>query len=57
MEKAPTPFGHQVTLQLIWNAENQQFEGKWYVHTKTYQGVDKFQLQYKNQPDLPIDRY
>jgi hypothetical protein len=50
-------FGHQVILQLEWNVENHQFEGKWYVHTKTYQGVDKFQLHYQNHLDLLVDKH
>jgi hypothetical protein len=37
--------GHQVTIQLTWNAGNHQFEGKWYVTTSTYRGEDKFQLK------------
>ncbi len=38
--------GHQVTIQLTWNAQNNQFEGKWYVQTNKYYGEDKFELKF-----------
>ena len=38
--------GHQVTIQLTWNAQNDQFEGKWYVQTSKYNGEDKFELKF-----------
>ena len=38
-------FGHSVTLQLVWNAANEQFEGKWFIQTAKYRGEDKFQLK------------
>ena len=38
-------FGHSVTLQLIWNPANEQFEGKWFIQTAKYHGEDKFQLK------------
>jgi len=38
-------FGHQVTIQLTWNAVNHQFEGTCYVQTSTYRGEDKFELK------------
>jgi hypothetical protein len=41
--------GHQVTIQLAWNAQNNQFEGKWYVQTKKYHGEDKFELKFVGQ--------
>ena len=37
--------GHQVTIQLTWNASN-QFEGKWYVQTSRYNGENKFELKF-----------
>ncbi|UJR12757.1 hypothetical protein I4U23_016931 [Adineta vaga] len=37
--------GHTVTIQLDWNTEKNQFEGKWYIQTKKYRGEDKFELQ------------
>ena len=39
--------GHRVIIQLIWNVQNSQFEGKWYVQTNKYHGEDKFQLKFK----------
>jgi len=41
--------GHQVTIQLAWNAQNKQFEGKWYVQTSKYRGEDKFELKRDGQ--------
>ncbi|CAF3372279.1 unnamed protein product [Rotaria sp. Silwood1] len=41
--------GHQVTIQLTWNAQNNQFEGKWYVQTSKYHGEDKFELKFDGQ--------
>ncbi len=41
--------GHQVTIQLTWNAQNDQFEGKWYVQTSKYHGEDKFELKFIGQ--------
>ena len=41
--------GHQVTIQLTWNAQNNQFEGKWYVQTSKYHGEDKFELKFVGQ--------
>lgn len=39
--------GHQVIIQLTWNAQNNQFEGKWYVQTSKYHGEDKFELKFE----------
>lgn len=39
-------FGHTVTLQLVWNSANEQFEGKWFIQTARYRGEDKFQLKF-----------
>jgi hypothetical protein len=38
--------GHQVTIQLTWNAQNNQFEGKWYVQINKYYDEDKFELKF-----------
>ncbi len=45
--------GHQVTIQLTWNAQNNQFEGKWYVQTNKYHGEDKFELKFDGQQLQP----
>jgi hypothetical protein len=45
-------FGHQVLIQLVWNSETRQFEGKWYVQTKKYRAEDKFELKFSNQQQL-----
>ncbi|CAF1173499.1 unnamed protein product [Adineta steineri] len=39
-------FGHKVTIQLIWNSNQNVFEGKWFIHTTKYRGEDKFELKY-----------
>ncbi|CAF1035950.1 unnamed protein product [Rotaria sordida] len=39
--------GHTSTIQLTWNSNNNQFEGKWYVQTKKYSGDDKFELKFE----------
>jgi hypothetical protein len=44
--------GHQVTIQLAWNSKTLQFEGKWYVQTKTYRGEDKFELKFNEEPQI-----
>ncbi|CAF0992986.1 unnamed protein product [Adineta steineri] len=36
--------GHDVTIQVVWNSNQHQFEGKWYVRTNKYSGQDKFHL-------------
>jgi len=46
--------GHQVTIQLAWNAQNDQFEGKWYVQTSKYHGEDKFELKFDGQHILSV---
>lgn len=38
--------GHTVTIQLEWNWNHHQFEGKWYVRTKLFQGEDTFELKF-----------
>jgi len=45
--------GHQVTIQLTWNAQNNQFEGKWYVQTSEYHDEDKFELKFNGQQLQP----
>ncbi|CAF0992881.1 unnamed protein product [Adineta steineri] len=44
--------GHDVTIQVVWNSIQHQFEGTWYVRTNKYTGQDKFHLKleksYKN---------
>ncbi|CAF2949667.1 unnamed protein product, partial [Rotaria sp. Silwood2] len=44
--------GHQVTIQLTWNAQDDQFEGKYYVRTNKYKNEDKFQLKINRQQEL-----
>ncbi len=44
--------GHQVTIQLAWNAQNNQFEGKWYIQTSKYRGEDKVELKFYKQQEL-----
>lgn len=46
--------GHQVIIQLPWNVENNQFEGKWYVQTEKYHGEDKFELKFQRQSEESI---
>jgi hypothetical protein len=46
--------GHHVTIQLMWNAQNDQFEGKWYVQTNKYRGEDKFELKFDGQHLLTV---
>lgn len=38
--------GHTVTIQLEWNFQKYQFEGKWYVSTHKYRGSDEFTLKF-----------
>lgn len=40
--------GHNVTIQLYWNPNHNQFEGKWYVQTAKYRGEDRFVLKIAN---------
>lgn len=37
--------GHSVTIQVAWNVTENQFEGRWFVKTRKYQGNDKFELR------------
>lgn len=41
--------GHTVTIQLEWNSNREQFEGKWYVLTKKFHGEDKFELKFNRE--------
>jgi hypothetical protein len=34
--------GHKVIIQLEWNIEKRQFEGKWYAHTNKYHGKNEY---------------
>jgi hypothetical protein len=43
--------GHQVTIQLTWNTQNNRFEGKWYVQTSKYHGENKFELKFNEQQE------
>ncbi|CAF1190977.1 unnamed protein product [Rotaria sp. Silwood1] len=47
---------HQVTLQLTWNSDHNQFEGKWFVRTSNYRGEGKFELKLDEFSELLIDR-
>jgi len=46
--------GHQVTIELTWNAQNSQFEGKWYVQTSEYHGDGQFELKFDGQHLLTV---
>jgi len=48
---------HQVTIQLGWKAQNNQFEGKWYVQTSKYRGEDKFELKFDGQQQQQLSAY
>ena len=41
--------GHEVTIQLEWNSDTENLNGKWYVRTKNYSGQDKFELKFKSE--------
>ncbi|CAF1387730.1 unnamed protein product [Adineta steineri] len=45
--------GHNVIIQLEWNRDNNQFEGKWYVRTKKFKGSGDFKLK-MNQNQISI---
>ncbi|CAF4264942.1 unnamed protein product, partial [Adineta steineri] len=38
--------GHSVKMKLMWNEENNQFEGNWHINTTKYKGNDKFNLHF-----------
>jgi hypothetical protein len=45
--------GYQMIIQVIWNSETRQFEGKWYVRTKKYRGENKFELKFNKYQQSP----
>ena len=47
---------HRLIVQLSWNEETRQFEGKWYVQTKTYRAENRFYLKF-NQHQHPSSLY
>ncbi|CAF1228075.1 unnamed protein product [Adineta ricciae] len=46
-------YGHNVTLQMDWNAATNQFEGKWFIQSKKYRGVDKFEMKFHQAAEIP----
>ena len=46
--------GHDVTIQLQWNRNSNQFEGKWYVRTPKFKGQGDFKLYYVSHQQLPL---
>jgi hypothetical protein len=38
--------GHQVKIQLTWNTQNRQFEGKWYVEQSKHHDDGEFVLKF-----------
>lgn len=46
--------GHQVTIQLTWNAHKYLFAGKWYVQTHRYHGEDAFELVFNAEQPPPL---
>jgi len=42
-------FEHQIIIQLVWNDETHQFEGKRYVRTKKYREENRFELKFSRQ--------
>ena len=42
--------GHQVIIQLTWNTNNHQFEGKWFIMLPNYQRTDDFELKFHELP-------
>ena len=41
--------GHQVTIQVSWNEENQQFEGIWFLKKSQLLDENKFELKFIEQ--------
>lgn len=39
-------FGHDVIIQLVYNVQKNQFEGKWYVQTHKYHGENLIELKF-----------
>ena len=46
LNKRPEDLKYQMLVQLVWNPKSSQFEGKWYIRTKSYSGENKFQLKF-----------
>jgi hypothetical protein len=38
--------GHDVIIQVNYNARRNQFDGKWYVHTRKYFGEGQIELKF-----------
>jgi len=38
--------GHEVTIQLEWNARTRQFDGKWYIQTSEYEHSNKYEIKF-----------
>ncbi|CAF1350472.1 unnamed protein product [Adineta ricciae] len=49
LSKRSEDLKYQMLVQLVWNAKSSQFEGKWYIRTKSYSGENKFQLKFTSQ--------
>jgi len=43
-------FEHAVSIELTWNPDSQQLEGKWYVETDEYHGQNAFELIFDGLP-------
>jgi len=43
-------FEHAVSIELTWNEDSEQFEGKWYVETSEYHGQNAFELIFDRLP-------
>jgi hypothetical protein len=43
-------FEHTVSIELTWNEDSEQFEGKWYVETSEYHGQNAFELIFDRLP-------
>ena len=41
-------------IQLSWNSEQRQFEGKWYMRTSEYRAENKFFLKFHHQQALSL---
>lgn len=46
----------RIFIQLTWNSNNRLFQGKWYIHTKTYRAENKIFLKYQHQPQISFDQ-
>jgi hypothetical protein len=44
--------GHRVFIRLLWNPETCQFEGPWYIRTKSYCGMDRFELRFNDEKKI-----